>query len=111
MNYLFDSSVLVASILEAHPFHDVCLPWLQKAKRNEIGYTVAAHSLLEVYSVMTRTPFDPPLTPSIAEQLIDKNIKQSATIIALTANEYKSIVTDFSKQGIKGGLVYDAPYC
>ncbi len=108
MRLLFDTSVLIAAIVEAHPAHAIALPWLQKAKRKEVEFVVAAHSLLEVYSVLTRAPFDPPISAPIAGQLIETNIKQCAQITALTAAEYGKLIDDLIQAGHIGGIVYDA---
>ncbi len=45
MNVLFDTSVLVAAMVEAHPMHERALPWLQRVKEKTITGIVAAHSI------------------------------------------------------------------
>jgi predicted nucleic acid-binding protein len=56
---LFDTSVLVAAMVEAHPNHTAALPWLQRAKPGLVTGLVAAHSLAELYAVLTTLPIQP----------------------------------------------------
>ena len=107
MRTLFDSSVLVAACVEAHPKHQSALSWLKRAKNKEIEYIVAAHSLAEIYSVLTRAPFKPRIFPSIAQKLIEQNIKVDAKIISLSEREYFRVIKNMVQLGLKGGIVYD----
>lgn len=108
MKLLFDSSALIAACIEAHPNHFTALSWLKKAKKKESEYFVSAHSLLEVYSVLTSAPFKPPISPTLAKRLIEQNITQDARIIFLTGNDYRHLLKKVSKLKLKGGIVYDA---
>ena len=53
LKILFDSSVLICDMVEAHPKHNPALSWLKRAKDKEFRFLVSAHSLLEIYSVLT----------------------------------------------------------
>ncbi|MDW8289532.1 MAG: PIN domain-containing protein [Armatimonadota bacterium] len=65
MRVLLDTSVLVSAVVEAHPRHEWSLNWLKRAHHSEIEAVVSAHSLLEMYAVLTRLPLHPP-TPAAA---------------------------------------------
>jgi predicted nucleic acid-binding protein len=52
---LFDTSVLVAALVEAHPMHARALPWLQRAKAGEIAMVVVSHSVAELTLVQIRS--------------------------------------------------------
>lgn len=108
MKVLFDTSVLVAACVSHHPKHDVALSWLQKAISKKIDFFVSAHSLLECYAVLTQLPVAPKITSHLASQLIHENIQKHAEIVALTAKEYLDVIDSISKQGLIGGVVYDA---
>ncbi len=56
MKILFDTSVLVAAMIEPHPFHNSAFPWLKRVKSNEIEMLVASHTLAELYAVLTTLP-------------------------------------------------------
>lgn len=53
MRVLLDTSVLVAAMVEAHPAHERALPWLQRVEAGIDSGVVAAHSVAELYAVLT----------------------------------------------------------
>ncbi|MDZ7766238.1 MAG: PIN domain-containing protein [Melioribacteraceae bacterium] len=93
MKILFDSSVLIAAFVESHPKHKPAFSYLIRAKEKEFELFVASHSILEIYSVLTSAPFVPKISPQLATQLIENNIKHLAKIISLTDKDYFRIIT------------------
>lgn len=108
MKIIFDSSVLIAAFVESHPDHESALSFLLKAKNKEFEFFVSAHTILEVYSVLTSAPFQPKISTVIAKKLIENNIKAFARIIYLSDTDYFHIVDKMCDSGFKGGIVYDA---
>jgi len=108
MKTLFDTSVLVAAIVEPHPMHNRALPWLQRAKTGELAFFVASHTLAELYAVLTTLPIKPMISPSTAWRLIHDNIEISAKIISLSPSDYQDIIKRVSEFGLSGGIIYDA---
>lgn len=108
MKILFDTSVLVAAMVEAHPMHRNALHWLRSAKVGEFEFFVASHTLAELYSVLTTLPVKPKISPGTAWRLIHENVEKTAKIISLSASEYKSVIKYISDFGLAGGVVYDA---
>lgn len=68
---------------------------------------MSAHGLAEVYSVLTRTPFTPPVYPGEAWQ-IQQSFLRHLEVVALSAKEYQDVIRHCASNGISGGLVYDA---
>jgi predicted nucleic acid-binding protein len=108
MKTLFDTSVLVAAIVEPHPMHTRALPWLQRAKAEEIDFLVASHTLAELYAVLTTLPLKPRVSPLTAWRLVHDNIETSAKIISLSPSDYKDTIKYMSELGLTGGIIYDA---
>jgi len=108
MKTLFDTSVLIAAIVEPHPMHIRALPWLQRAKAGKIDFLVASHTLAELYAVLTTLPLKPRISASTAWRLVHDNIETSAKIISLSSSDYKSTVKHMSELGLAGGIIYDA---
>ena len=108
MRILFDTSVIVAAMVEAHPFHKRALPWLKKAKENNFELIIAAHTLAELYAVLSTLPVRPRISPGIAWYLIHENIESTAKIITLTPSEYSRTIKALSDKGLSGGIIYDA---
>jgi predicted nucleic acid-binding protein len=104
----FDTSVLVVAMVAAHPFHERAKPHLIRAHERSIEPLVACHSLAELYAVLTKLPLKPRVSPSIAFQLIEHNIKRSFSSVALSAAEYFEILEDMSQRRLRGGIIYDA---
>ncbi len=108
MRDFFDTSVLVAAMVESHPHHERCVARLEKARAGGAAWAVAAHSLAETYVVLTTLPVKPRISAALALRLIRENIVGSAEIVVLSPQEYLSTVADLSAAGIAGGAVYDA---
>ncbi len=108
MRVLFDTSVLVASVIEAHPLHDRCLPWLEKARRQAIEFLVAAHSIAELYAVLSAYPTRPRIAPGVAARLVRENVAAAAEVVALSGADYESAIQATAEMSLSGGVVYDA---
>jgi predicted nucleic acid-binding protein len=108
MKTLFDTSVLVAAMVEPHPMHTRSLPWLQRAKAGGIDFFVASHTLAELYAVLTTLPLKPRISPLTAWRLVHDNVETSAKIISLSPSDYKDTIKYMSESGLTGGIIYDA---
>jgi len=88
---LFDTSVLVAAFEVSHPRHTVCLPWLQQGQTEQIHGLIATHTLAELYSVLTRLPVRPRISPELAQRLITENLERFE-VIPLTTEDYQMVL-------------------
>ncbi len=105
--YLLDTSCLVAAVCEWHRHHEVTRKEIER--RTAAGETVrlAAHSLAEAYSVLTRLPEPHRLRPCDALALLEANWGK-AWLVALAASDYRATLRRCRDAGIGGGAVYDA---
>ena len=108
MKTLFDTSVIISGIVESHPMHTKCLPWLQRAKAGEVECIVVSHTLAETYAVLTTLPVKPRISPLVAQRLIDNNLQAVARIVPLTTADYWNTIQRMAEMGLSGGTVYDA---
>jgi predicted nucleic acid-binding protein len=69
---------------------------------------VAAHSLVEAYSVLTRLPPPHRLSAKDASTLVHSNFAEGATVIALAAADYQRLIATAPAAGVTGGRTYDA---
>ncbi|HCE43824.1 MAG TPA: VapC toxin family PIN domain ribonuclease [Lentisphaeria bacterium] len=106
-NYLFDTSVLIAAMLEKHSNHEKAFRWLNAASNANIGFYISSHTLAELYSVLTGMPSSPRISPSQAKILIDRNT-DSAKVIDLTEKDYRMVITILAELNLSGGVIYDA---
>ena len=95
-------------MVEAHPAHSAALPWLQRAKGDVDTGLVAAHSLAELYAILTTLPVEPRILPSIALELIKHNVLDVLEVVFLSGDDYAALITRLAGLGIIGGATYDA---
>ena len=107
MKIFFDTSVLVASFVNAHPRHANCLPWLQKVKKKEIEGIISVHSLIETYSILTKLPLSPRINPPLALSLIKENILEDFELVTYGKKDYINLLDELSSGNIAGGASYD----
>ncbi|MDX1968611.1 MAG: PIN domain-containing protein [Planctomycetaceae bacterium] len=108
MKVLCDTSVLVPALWKWHADHAACVTWLLAAVARKIEFFVAAHSLAETYSVVTRLPTKQRVAPADAWRIIEVSILPHAQLIELPSTTYSAVLRDLASRGIGGGIVYDA---
>ncbi|CAN5384742.1 PIN domain-containing protein [soil metagenome] len=109
MRLLFDTSTLIAALVEAHTAHDIAYPWLRSVKDGRHIGLLGAHSLAELYSNLTHIPFaSGPLTSTKVRQIIETDIEPVFEIVALSSDDYLSIVKHLAQQNLVGGIIFDA---
>ncbi len=91
-----------------HPEHDSCRDWLARVVRGELELVVAAHTIAELYAVLSTLPTRPRLGPDRAWRLIEDNVIPHSRVVALSIEEQVETVREIASQGLSGGVVYDA---
>ena len=105
-----DTSVLVAAFYSDHEHYALSSTLLLRCQKESA--CAAAHSLVEVYSVLTRMPGKN--RASSGEVLLFlKDLRERLAIVSLTEEEYVEALQNASNMGIMGGGIYDAllAYC
>jgi predicted nucleic acid-binding protein len=95
-------------MVEAHPAHEQGLAWLKRVTSGRDKGLVAAHSLAELYAILTTLPVHPPISPSDAQQLIKHNVTERLEIVFLSDQDYIQVIEHLAALGIVGGATYDA---
>jgi predicted nucleic acid-binding protein len=103
---LYDTSVLVASLLSQHPDHAIALPYLENARNRLVQGYISTHSLAEIYAVTTRLP-RLKITPDEAKLAID-DLLQYMRAVPLVANDYQAAMAQMTALQLPGGGIYDA---
>ncbi len=94
-------------MVEGHPEHDRALAWLERARRGALEFLVAAHSLAELYAVLSAYPTRPRISPAVAARLVRENVVAAAKLVTLTAADYTKVVSRLAERSLAGGVVYD----
>ena len=108
MTVFFDTSVLVAALVDAHPMHGAALPWLRRVHAGTLNGVVAAHGMAETFSVLSTLPHQPRITAEIARQLIRASVATVFRVIPLAKRDYLRVIDTLARAGLSGGIVYDA---
>ena len=75
MTVLFDTSAIVPALVKAHPNHGAAHSCLRKGIKKEFIFLVPTHCVAECFAVLTTLPVSPKIFPSIAQRLLDENIR------------------------------------
>jgi predicted nucleic acid-binding protein len=105
---LLDTSVLVAGLVEAHDRHAQAFAWIQEVRHSETQGLISAHSIAEAYAVLSSLPVSPRISPSSSWALLEHSILPFVQAVELSAAEMQNVVQRLSRQGLSGGVVYDA---
>jgi predicted nucleic acid-binding protein len=108
MIVLFDTTVLIAGLVQSHPHHAVARPWLDAARTKRLDAFVGSHSLAEFYRVMTTIKSAPPLNPQLVWQMIEYDILPWCTPVALSWADYRNCLQRLVSANESGGIVFDA---
>jgi predicted nucleic acid-binding protein len=105
MKGFFDSSVLVPVFYGDHVHHKASLElFIQFDKSTGC---CGAHSLVEVYSTLTRMPGKHRISAEQA-MLFISSIRERLALITLAGDEYADALQASAALGIVGGGIYDA---
>jgi len=107
ISYLLDTSCLVAAVCAWHRHHDATRREIERRDTAGEKLVLAAHSLAETFSVLTRLPEPHRLRPDDALALIEANWGETR-LVALAGSDYRSTLRRCREVGIGGGAVYDA---
>ena len=107
MKVYFDTAVVVAACVAGHPHYNRAVEALRSVQAKKSEAFISAHGLAECFSVLTRTPFIPPIFPNDAWQFLADNVLQRFEIVTLSAKEYQDAIQRCSQNGWAGGRVYD----
>jgi predicted nucleic acid-binding protein len=104
VKWFFDTSVLIPVFMEDHEHHEASLAAFVAADKKQA--CCAAHSLAELYSVLTRLPGNRLSGEQVL--LFLEAIEEHLTLITLDSREYYSAIREAAVAGIVGGMLYDA---
>ena len=105
MTAFFDTSALVPVFYGDHIHHAASLGRFVQFDRT--NGCCAAHSLVEVYSTLTRMPGKHRISAEQALLFIG-SIRERLSLIALDSDEYADALQAGAALGIVGGGIYDA---
>jgi predicted nucleic acid-binding protein len=89
MKVAFDTSVLIAAMLSTHRDHARAVAWLHSVSAGALEGVVSVHALGELWSVLTKLPVSPPISPRTAREAVNDIVTQFE-VVPLTVQIYQS---------------------
>ena len=105
IRFCCDTNVLIAAYCPWHDHHEPSRREIDRLRAGKADLVVAAHSLIEMYSVLTRIP-QWRMSPEDALTLIRSNLEGVQTI-QLAADEVWDTLDRAQHLGIRGGRIHD----
>ncbi len=105
--YLCDTDGLIAAACSWHAHHQRTHAEVQRRALAREELVIAAHSVAEVYAVLTRMPGPNRLRGEDAIALMEANWPDTPTV-QLTTQEVWEAVRAAERLGVTGGQTYDA---
>jgi predicted nucleic acid-binding protein len=99
---------MIAAVCSWHEHHEAAANEIERRLDRREKMIVAAPVLVEAYAVLTRLPPPHCVSPETTFTLLESNFIKSATVVALNAKSYASLLLRAPKNGIAGGRTYDA---
>ena len=100
-----DTSVLIAAFWGDHVNHESSLGIVARASKTTTA--CGAHSLAEIYSVMTTLPVRPMISPDQALLFLEQ-LRERVTVVTLSEHDYFETVRKAAELRVTGGRIYDA---
>jgi len=103
---LFDSSVLVAALLETHPSHKTSRAIVLEHRGRSGEFAISQHALLETYAVLTGMRTRPRLTPPMV-RLAMTELLAPAEVVPLSPSDYQECLMTAESSNLIGGAICD----
>jgi len=104
----FDTSVLVAGLIDFGPQSAPAQLVMQSAAERRVEALTAWHCCLEFFSVSTRLPPEFRLSAADSVRLIDEEVFARMAVHDLPAADRLPMLRAIARDGVIGGRVYDA---
>jgi predicted nucleic acid-binding protein len=102
-----DTSVLVAALVEPHPHHARALRWIEAIGAGKAKGECSWHAVAETWSVLTRLPLEPAISPALAEVAIERLLAK-VPAVTVVAETYRAAIRRCSERGLRSGALFDA---
>lgn len=107
MKVAFDTSVIVAALLESHPNFATASPWIGALDAGDIEGVWTTHAYAETWAVLTRLPIAERVTGQDASRALD-SLAAVQQPTALDFGTYQQAAQRASEAGGRSGIIFDA---
>lgn len=106
--FAVDTNCMIAAVCDWHEHHQTAAAAVNRRFGGGARLTVPGPALVETYAVLTRLPAPRRMSPKDAWALIEANFVLKAVPVALSSDEYVTLLRRIVSQGIAGGRTDDA---
>lgn len=106
--FLPDTSVMIAAVCSWHEHHAPAIAEIENRLANGERMVLAAHALIEAYSVLTRLPPPNRIAPAEAHAVLSASFIGRRRVIGLEASATAALLSSLAHDGVAGGRTYDA---
>ena len=99
---------MVAILVDFHPGHQAATAEYRARLGRGETLAVAAHSLAEIFAVLTRSPVPLRVSAERALQAIERAFVGQREVVGLDPIEYLTVLRGADSGGVTGGQIYDA---
>ena len=105
MKVAFDTSVIVAAVIEDHPHHARASWWLRT--RRKLERVASWHAYGEAWAVLTALPMEPRVTGEVAAAVLER-VRRSIVFLPPRTTTYPTAIMRCNARALRSGAVYDA---
>jgi len=107
MRIVFDTSILVAAAVAVHPRHAEAVALLSGLEDGEHEGFFSTHALAELYSVLTKLPLEPRISPNDVLAL-KQALRGFLSVVPCNSKIYDVAMQRCAERGLTSGVIFDA---
>ena len=108
MRTLFDTSVVVAALVDQLGTHEAAFREFRRYSRGENAGCCSTRALAETYATLTALPLQRRISPDEARRLIEDTVIGRLTVFSLDFADYRAVLRQVADRGLSSGAIYDA---
>ena len=108
MRTLFDTSVVVAALVDQLGTHRAAFREFRRCSHGENSGYCSTQALAEIYATLTALPLKRRISPDEARRLIEEAVLGRLAVISLGAADYRAVLRQVANRGLGSGAIYDA---
>ena len=108
MRTLFDTSVVVAALVDQLGAHEAAFREFRRCSHGEKAGCCSTHAVAEIYATLTALPLKRRISPDEARRLIEETVLARLTVIQLSSADYRAVLRQVADRGLGCGAIYDA---
>ena len=108
MRTLFDTSVVVAALVDQLGTHQAAFREFRRHSSGENAGFCSTHALAEIYATLTALPLQRRISPDDARRLLEETVLARLAVVPLGSADYRAVLRQVADQGLGSGAIYDA---